>query len=306
MGIRFHRQANIITPIMVAGWPGMGNVAINAVDYLRRKLGARLFAEIDTEGIYLPDAIIVNKGLARFPESPKNLFYYRKNPSVIFLEGQVQLSGEPAVKLMNMVLDLAEKHKVKRLFTGAAFPMPVNYRETSSVYVASTSASLIGYFKDMGVAVLKAGQISGLNGLMLGFAQSRGVEAACLLATLPQYAINFPNPRASSAIVKIMSKVLGVEIDMTEIEKVAGEMDNKMAAVEDKIGEMFPLSEAEQPIDLGSNKTPNYVMEKVEKLFEEAQRDRKKATQLKKELDRWDLYKLYEDRFLDLFKEMGG
>ena len=306
MEVRFHGRANVISPIMVAGWPGMGNVAINAVDYLRRKLGARLFAEIDTEGINLPDAIIVNKGLARFPEPPKNLFYYRKNPSVIFLEGQVQLSGEPAVKLMNMVLDLAEKHKVKRLFTGAAFPVPVNYRETSSVYVASTSASLIDYFKDMGVAALKAGQISGLNGLMLGFAQSRGIEAACLLATLPQYAINFPNPRASSAIVKIISKILGVEMDMTEIEKVAGEMDKKMAAVEDKIREMFPVSEPEQPIDLGSDKTPNYVMEKVEKLFEEAKRDRKKAAQLKKELDRWDLYKLYEDRFLDLFKEMGG
>ena len=31
--------------------------------------------------------------------------------------------------------------------------------------------------------------------------------------------------------------------------------------------------------------------------------DKAKAIVLKRELDRWDLYKLYEDRFLDLFKE---
>ncbi len=303
MQVKFHREINIVTPIMIAGWPGMGNVAINAVDYLRRKLGARLFAEIDTKGVYLPDAIIVNKGLARLPESPKNLFYYRKNPSVIFLEGQAQFSGEQALKLMNMVLDLAERLKVRRIFTGAAFPVPVSYREPSNVYVASTSASLINYFRDAGISALNAGQISGLNGLMLGVAQSRGIEAACLLATLPQYAVNFPNPRASSAIVEIICKILGVEIDMTEIEQIAEEMDRRMAAIEDKIKEMFPVSESGETIDLRSDKIPSYVMEKVEKLFQEAKQDRKKATQLKKELDRWDLYKLYEDRFLDLFKE---
>ena len=44
-------------------------------------------------------------------------------------------------------------------------------------------------------------------------------------------------------------------------------------------------------------------MEKIEKLFREAKTDKAKAILLKKELDRWDLYKLYEDRFLDLFKE---
>ena len=303
MEIKLHRGINIVTPVMFAAWPGMGNVAINAVDYLRKKLGARLFAEIDTKGVYLPDAVIVDKGLARLPESPKNLFYYRKNPSVIFLEGQVQFSGEQALKLMNMVLDLAQKLKVKRVFTGAAFPVPLSYREPSNVYAASTSASLIEYFGGLGIRTLSAGQISGLNGLMLGVAQSRGIEASCLLATLPQYAVNFPNPRASSAIVEIICRILGVEIDMTEIEQIAMEMDSKMAAIEDKIREMFPVSESEGAIDLGSDKIPSYVMKKIEKLFQEAKKDREKATKLKEELDRWDLYKLYEDRFLDLFKE---
>jgi hypothetical protein len=45
-------------------------------------------------------------------------------------------------------------------------------------------------------------------------------------------------------------------------------------------------------------------MERIEKLFLEARLDRSKAIVLKNELDRWDLYKNYEDRFLDLFK--GG
>ena len=44
-------------------------------------------------------------------------------------------------------------------------------------------------------------------------------------------------------------------------------------------------------------------MAKIEKLFRDARVDRSRAIALKRELDRWDLYKMYEDRFLDLFRD---
>ena len=45
-------------------------------------------------------------------------------------------------------------------------------------------------------------------------------------------------------------------------------------------------------------------MEKIENLFQEIKmkRSNEKAAQLKKELDHWNLYNLYEDRFLGLFR----
>ena len=52
---------------------------------------------------------------------------------------------------------------------------------------------------------------------------------------------------------------------------------------------------------------PPDLLQRVEKLFEEASGDREKAVLLKQELDRWGLFHLYEDRFLDLFdKQRGG
>ena len=42
---------------------------------------------------------------------------------------------------------------------------------------------------------------------------------------------------------------------------------------------------------------------KIEKLFKEAQADRNRALALKAELDRLGVFDLYEDRFLDLFRE---
>ena len=43
-------------------------------------------------------------------------------------------------------------------------------------------------------------------------------------------------------------------------------------------------------------------MSKIEKLFNAAKADLSQAGELKKELDRWNIYKDYEDRFLDLFR----
>ena len=48
---------------------------------------------------------------------------------------------------------------------------------------------------------------------------------------------------------------------------------------------------------------PQSVKEKIENLFELAKKDIGKANELKQELDRWNVYKEYEDRFLDLFKK---
>ena len=44
------------------------------------------------------------------------------------------------------------------------------------------------------------------------------------------------------------------------------------------------------------------VEARIESLFRQAERDRSKAVELKAELDRQELFRRYEDRFLDLFR----
>jgi hypothetical protein len=51
------------------------------------------------------------------------------------------------------------------------------------------------------------------------------------------------------------------------------------------------------------SKLPQSAIEGIEKMFKEAQSDVAIASKLKAELDRWNVYKEYEDRFLDLFRK---
>jgi len=219
------------------------------------------------------------------------------------------LPGKGGIELLDKVLDVAERFGVQRIYTGAAFPMSASYKESPSVYAAATNPTLVAALTSFGLIPMESGHISGLNGLLVGLAHARGIEAACLLATMPQYAVSLPNPKASAAIIEVLEKMLKFTVDTGELAEYSKEMDEKMSIIEEKVKGVlaFDHDDADNhhlpaPSANTEKKIPSYIMEKIEKLFAEAKLDKTKAIMLKRELDRWDLYKAYEDRFLDLFK----
>ena len=301
--IKIYRKIDAVHPVMIAGWPGMGSVALGAVDYLRRKLNALKFAEIEVDRFAALDSVMVKNGFASLPEPPKNIFYYSKSLNLVIFEGAAQLPGHNGIDLLNQVLEMAVKLNISRIYTGAAFPMPISHTEEVHIYGAANKKGLIDFFKKFGISAMEEGHVSGLNGILLGLAKDRGLDAICFLATMPQYAISLPNPKASGSIVKVLSGVLNFEIDTTEIDEYSKEMDRKMTAIEEKVKDVFIESADEPESPAKDKKVPAYIMDRIEKLFIEARFDKTKAIALKKELDRWDLYRLHEDRFLDLFKK---
>lgn len=301
--VKFYKKVNTIRPVMIAGWPGMGNVALGMVDCLQRGLGATRFAEILVDELTMLDSVIVEDGMARFPRPPKNTFYYAKDQDIIIFEGEAQAAGQTGIALLNKVLDIASELKVSRIYTGAAFPLPVGYKDPVDVYAVANKEALRDTITRQGMKIMEGGHISGLNGLLLGFSGKRGIDALCLLATMPQYAIGIPNPKASGAIIDILSRMLNFQVDVQGLNEYIKDMDEKMAAIEDKMKDAFTMGNEHPYPQPSKKKIPGYIMERVEKLFKEAKLDKKKAVVLKRELDRWDLYKMYEDRFLDIFKE---
>ena len=302
--IRYYKNIDVVNPIMIAAWPGMGNVALGTADYIRRKLRAVRFAEIKTDPLASLDSIDVRGGLSKIPKTPLSTFYYARNPDLIIFEGEVQLAGRAGIELLNKVLGVAANFKVSKIFTGAAFPMPISYKDPSDIYGVANKEALRDYLKESGVRPMEGGHISGLNGLMLGFAAKKGIDAICLLATMPQYAISLPNPKASSAIIEVLNKLIGTSIDVQELLGYIKDMEERMAIIEDKVKDVLTIEEDIPEMRAHQEqKTPDYIMERIEKLFTEAKVDKKKASSLKSELDRWNLYVQYEDRFLDLFKE---
>ena len=295
-------------PVMLAAWPGMGNVGLIAMDYLRRHMNGALFAEMDMSPFFIPDSIIVKEGIAQLPEIPSSVFHYTTNPDTIIFESNAQVGGKDGITIIKTILDIARQYNVSRIFTAAALAQPMSYQAASDVLIACSSTSHLDSIRSYGVVPMPDGYIAGLNGLLLGVAASRGLDAACLLATMPSYAANMPYPKASLEVVKVFSKMFSLDLDLGEITSSASEMDQQLAAIEERIKQLFPAEKEqdEEMSQIDEEKVPHYIMEKIEKLFKKAEKDRSAAQELKKELDKWNLFELYEDRFLDLFEDDGA
>ena len=93
-------------PLMLAGWPGMGNVGLGAVDYFRRKIRAKKFAKIDMSRFYTPEAILVKNGVANLPDLPSCVFYYTLTPPLVIFEGDQQVGGRDGIQVIHEILDL--------------------------------------------------------------------------------------------------------------------------------------------------------------------------------------------------------
>jgi proteasome assembly chaperone (PAC2) family protein len=310
-------DGTIESPEMIAGWPGMGNVGLKAVAYMRADMGAKQFARIDMSDELMPEAIGVKDGLIMRPDLPETRLFYAADPSVIFVESDEQLHGSAALALMRGVLDLAREHGVRTIYTAAAFALPVSCAHDPVIYGAANDIMLRDRLGPMGVSLLQEGQISGMNGVLLGFANDYRIPAACLMATMPQYALRLPNPKSSREIIRFFERTLGCVVNMAGLNKGVDEMGKVMEDIERRILKtMAELGEEQEPgiqqdtaiRQKPEKKTPEGAMLRIEQLFAELakEKSKEKAAKLKEELDRWNLYDLYEDRFLDLFKDGGN
>jgi len=63
MGIRFYQEPQLENPILVASWPGIGNIGIIAVDTLKGMLGAEELGEIEPWEFFYPKRVLIRKGV---------------------------------------------------------------------------------------------------------------------------------------------------------------------------------------------------------------------------------------------------
>jgi len=293
-------------PTVLAAWPCMGNVGLITVDYIRQKLNAKPFAEIDMSPFFIPDSIVVKDGVAQFPDIPKSIFYATYNPELIIFESNAQLSARKGIMIIKMLLDMLKQFSLSRIFTFAAFAQPMSHANSSQALITCNSSDMLKALNRDDAIPMPDGYIAGLNGLLLGVAAAHQIDAACLLGTIPSYASNLDYPKASLVLVRIMHNMLGIDIDMSDLEEGVTAMEQQFDLIEERIREFIPSLNRDKEEDIAEvedERVPHVIMNKIEALFAQAAHNRDKATELKKELDRWKLYELYENRFLDLFRD---
>lgn len=298
-------------PWLVAVWPGMGNVAISAGYYLMAKLGMHALAEFSASELFDVEHVEVKGGLVRTGRLPRSRLFVWNDPNekhdlVVFIGEAQPPRGKYA--FCRRLTEYAKELGVERVFTFAAMATQMHPEHASRVFGAATDEKSLAELKQLELEILEDGHISGLNGVLLGAAAEQELRGACLLGEMPHIFAQLPFPKASLAVLEVFSKIANIHLDFSELSEQAQAMEQKLgellAQVEKSLEQRMPPEEEMLGVEEEEEeRLSREDQRRIERLFEQSEHDRSKAYELKRELDRLNVFQEYEDRFLDLFKK---
>ena len=231
---KLRAKPKLNSPNMLASWPGIGNVSLIIAEYLCRKLDFRELGEIEAPHFFDPIGVLVKDNIVEAPQFPRNKFYYWKNKGggsdlILFIgEDQPTTKG---YELANCVLDMGLSFQVNMVYTCASAVTRIHHTEQPRAWGVATSQQVAEDLKEYDLVQRGNLQIAGLNGLLLGVAKERDIDGVCLLGEVPMYATRIQNPMAALAILKALTKILDIEIDMDELAQLASETKERLKQV---------------------------------------------------------------------------
>jgi len=234
--IRVHKDLpKLKNPVFIEGLPGVGNVGRIAAGYLAEQLGAKEFAELFSPH-FLPFVLLHQSSAVHVL---KNEFYYWKakkkgQRDLVILIGDSQ-SVDPIghYEIVETVLDFLEKLGVKEIITIAGLNVGKLERKPK-VIGAVSEPGIVKNYKNHGIdfqAGSKVGTIVGASGLFLGLGRYRGIKGICLLGETSGFPI-IPDPRSAEVVLKALTKILNIKIDMSKLQDKVKEMENFMKKIE--------------------------------------------------------------------------
>jgi hypothetical protein len=227
---------------MVAALPDMGNVAGIGLAYLAKKLDAQLYAELYS---FWPPFVSYKDGIVDYKQASYRFYAVEKHNLMIFTGDFNPADPRRLYEVCYEVLDMAGRMDVQALYSiGAALRQPLRQQQDpSKILAAVNNPAMAGQLAAAGAEMLKGeGQISGFNGLIMGLARERGLDAACLLG-----AIDNPNiiqPKAAQAILEVLLKVL--DVPAFDMEQLAEE-EKRKKFMEQQVSYLEKVMKGEPP-----------------------------------------------------------
>jgi uncharacterized protein (TIGR00162 family) len=230
--VNFVRENDVDGTVLIEGLPGIGQVGKLVAEHLIEELGAEKIAEIFS--LYFPPQVLLDsRGVARLVNN-EVYRYQREDQSILFLVGDYQsTSGEGHYLMTSTYLDIAEQLGVQRMYTLGGYGVG-HLVDEPRVLGAVNMPHLREEVEKEGVVFTQdepGGGIIGATGLLLGMGAPRGIEGICLMGETSGYLVD---PKSAHSVLKVLSQLLGIEVDFTTLEERAGEMEHLV----DKLREM--------------------------------------------------------------------
>lgn len=162
--------------------------------------------------------------------------------------------------LSEQILDLITKFKISNIYSLASY-VTGTFVNDPKIYGTATNPEMIKSFRSFNISTLDNGNITGMNGLILGLGKLRGIEGICLLGETSGYVID---AKASKNLLEILNNVLGININMDEMNKRSKDteiliknLEQQMMAKSGQFPQGVPTEEQEEELMFPQNRKSN-------------------------------------------------
>jgi proteasome assembly chaperone (PAC2) family protein len=250
-------------PLAIAGfggWIDAGFAATGAVRYLVEQLDARRVAELDPEPFYAftdtrPRVSHPAPG-RRVPVWPSAEWYVVQMPADAPRDLVLFTAPEPNLRwraFTELVLTVFARLGTETLVSFGAVLAPVHHRAQPPLRGYATSDALRAALRRRQISSGRYEGPTGITTVLLAAARDRGMSAFSLSTSSPSYLTDMPNPRASSALLRMAGDIGDVRFPLDDLEaesKVVAERVDQFLAERPELREAverLPYAAEAQP-----------------------------------------------------------
>lgn len=267
------------------GWLNAGEVSTGSIDYLRRRVGARKFATLETKGFYIyqipssdPDLTMrprahISEGLVKQLDRPQNELFFWESESehdLILLNGFEPNLNWP--EYCQAILDLARQFQTPRIYCLGGFFDHVPHTRETRIHVTVSHPYMKSEFKTFAYFGDYTGPCS-FTTMLIVLGREQGIEVAGLSARAPIY-IHDLNSKACYDLLKNHLPIMGLPIDLSDLRQAGEELVETMdKAFSENATALEQLQKMEEQYDGVFGKEPFLSTEEgYDKLMEEVSR----------------------------------
>jgi predicted ATP-grasp superfamily ATP-dependent carboligase len=243
--VTFHQKPTLKNPALIVGfgdWSNAGNVALQSIEYVIRKKGATLFAEIETDPFYNftqnRPIISIKEGRLQRINTKLISFYAWTNDEggndLIFLKAQ-----EPDYRwhtFVDILFDLCKQWEVFLIVSLGGMYDDVLHTEAiiSGIYSLEQWKDTL---LEHGLNLVDYEGPSGIHAFIMQRVQKEQYPYIGLWGHTPLY-LRGTNFRVSNRMISILSSLFSFSIETLELERSLKEFEHQMEEALDKNAEL--------------------------------------------------------------------
>ena len=253
---RFNSRPRLKRSSFVIGWTkDTGAVSPLMADYLIKASNSNDFCQIEPADFYPVGGVTVTDDIARFPQS--RFFYSERNPVVILRADEPQSNR---YEFLSAVLDLAEHYGKTDLREPSRAEAIYTVNGITALTAHTTARHVFGIFNDdILQRSLRQFVPAGANWqgpphvstYLLWLAGRRHLPGVGLWVEVPFYLADYEDYESVKAAVSLLSTMLGWDLDLGELNRLAAKQEEKLAELESDpgIADMIHTLEEGQSLD---------------------------------------------------------